>query len=414
MLNTPLIVKRTFADGHQEKLGQLAENKTGIYFQYDESYLSQHKHSIAPFNIRADLSLQKAPRQPHYGLHGVFGDSLPDGWGLYLMDRMFRNNGFNPQMVTALERLAYVGDQCLGALSYEPEMALADSSSRDIELITLGKEAVKEFEGTESHLIAHLMNAGGSGGARPKLNVTKCSDGQYSTLPNAKGEKLLIKLTSDKFDLKHSESLVEYAYMKMARNVGIEVPNFELVDASNGQFWLQQTRFDCTPNGGRQHMISACGLLDAPFREPSLDYVDLIKATRQLCGIQEAQKLVKRALFNYITVNQDDHSKNFAFLADDNDNWRLSPFYDIVYSPSPYKEHMTSFNGNGRLPTTKALELMAGHAGYANVTPLINMIEEIYHETRDFKQEALNLGISNALISTIDSHISQQYRQFNN
>ncbi|WP_258132704.1 HipA domain-containing protein [Aliivibrio sifiae] len=38
-------------------------------------------------------------------------------------------------------------------------------------------------------------------------------------------------------------------------------------------------------------------------------------------------------MFNYITVNQDDHSKNFAFLADDNDNWRLSPFYDIVYSP---------------------------------------------------------------------------------
>ncbi|WP_392339641.1 HipA N-terminal domain-containing protein [Moritella marina] len=120
----------------------------------------------------------------------MFGDSLPDGWGLYLMDRMFRQNGFNPQMVTALERLAYVGDQCLGALSYEPEMALVDSNSRDIELITLGKEAVKEFEGTESHLIAHLMNAGGSGGARPKLNVTKCNNGQFSTLPNAKGEKL--------------------------------------------------------------------------------------------------------------------------------------------------------------------------------------------------------------------------------
>lgn len=59
MLNTPLIVKRTFTDGHQEKLGQLAENKTGIYFQYDESYLNQHTSSIAPFNIRADISTKK-------------------------------------------------------------------------------------------------------------------------------------------------------------------------------------------------------------------------------------------------------------------------------------------------------------------------------------------------------------------
>ncbi|WMV74577.1 HipA domain-containing protein [Xenorhabdus griffiniae] len=35
-----------------------------------------------------------------------------------------------------------------------------------------------------------------------------------------------------------------YAYMKMARNVGIEVPDFDLLEAGNGRFWLQQTRFD--------------------------------------------------------------------------------------------------------------------------------------------------------------------------
>lgn len=407
MLNTPLTVKRTFSNGHRKTVGKLAENRDGTYFQYDEAYLEKHPSSIAPFNIKADLSLQKAPRQPHDGLHGVFGDSLPDGWGLYLMDRVFRQNGYNPQLVTALERLAYIGNQCLGSLSYEPEIALTKSNSRDIELITLGKEAIKEFEGTESHLIEHLMSAGGSGGARPKLNVTKCSDGRFSTHPEAIGEKLIVKLTSEKFDLKHSESLVEYAYMKMARNLGIEVPNFELVDVGDGRSWLQQTRFDCTEQGN-YHMISACGLLDAPFREPSLDYVELVKATRLLCSVDESRKLVKRALFNFITVNQDDHSKNFAFLADDNDNWRLSPFYDIVYSPSPYKEHMTSFNGNGRLPL-KALELLAGQAGYSSAKPLREMLEEIYNETRNFRQEAEQLGISKELTNTIDLHMTNQW-----
>jgi serine/threonine-protein kinase HipA len=407
MLETPLLVKRTFSNGRQEVVGKLAENKTGIYFQFDPSYLGEHHDSIAPFNIKADLNLQKAPRQPHYGLHGVFADSLPDGWGLYLMDRIFRRNGHNPQHITALERLAYTGNRCLGALSYEPAIDLTDTGSRDTEFITLGQEAVKEFEGTESDLIEQLMSAGGSGGARPKLTITKCKDGTFSTLADAKGEKLIVKLTSEKFSLQHSESVVEYIYMQMAKNLGIDVPIFSLIDAGNGHFWLQQTRFDCTPQGN-YHMISACGLLDAPFRQPSLDYIDLVKASRLLCNIEEARKLVKRALFNYITVNQDDHSKNFAFLADDNDKWRLSPFYDIVYSPSPYKEHMTSFNGNGQSPS-QALDLLAGQAGYSNAKPLQAMLDEIYQETRNFIQEAKNLGLSKRLISTIDNHMTEKW-----
>ncbi|MFC1520490.1 type II toxin-antitoxin system HipA family toxin [Pseudomonadota bacterium] len=407
MLDTPLRVNRTFSDGSKALVGSLAENRTGTYFQFDERYLAQHSASIAPFNIKADLTLQKAPKQPHYGIHGVFGDSLPDGWGLHLMDRVFRQNGHNPQLITALQRLAYIGDQCLGALSYEPEIELLKSDSRDVELITLAQEAVKEFEGTESRLIEHLMNAAGSGGARPKLNVTKTRDGHFSTHENAIGEKLIVKLTSEKFDLKHSESLVEYAYMQMASDLGIDTPKFELIEAGGGRMWLQQTRFDCTPKGKR-HMISACGLLDAPFREPSLDYVDLVKATRMLCGVGEARKLVKRALFNFITVNQDDHSKNFAFLADDDDQWQLSPFYDIVYSPSPYKEHMTSFNGNGRSPK-HALNILAGHAGYSSDKPLREMLEEIYQQTRSFAQEAKNLGIPNQLLTSIDNHMTEKW-----
>ncbi|MDC9592462.1 type II toxin-antitoxin system HipA family toxin [Xenorhabdus sp. IM139775] len=408
MLNTLLNVKRKFSDGSNMLVGQLAENKEGVYFQYDDSYLASHPKSLSPFLIKADNSLQKAPKTPHYGLHGVFGDSLPDGWGLYLMDRVFRANGYNPKMVTALKRLAYMGERCSGALYYEPVMSFSATNERDIDLITLGKEAVKEFEGMGSVFLNSLMDASGSGGARPKLNVTKCANGLFSTHADAIGEKLIIKLTSDRFSLQHSESLVEYAYMKMARNVGIEVPDFELLAAGNGRFWLQQARFDCSAQG-RYHMISACGLLDAPFREPSLDYIDLARVTRHLCGVEEAQKLVKRAFFNYLTVNQDDHAKNFAFLADDTDNWRLSPFYDVVYMPSPYNEHMTSFNGNGKVITPSALEQLAGQAGFSGITPLKNMLEEIYDETHRFQSIANELEIDKSLAATIAQHMEQKW-----
>lgn len=408
MLNSKLVVKRTLSDGSKIRVGVLAENRNGTFFQYDQSYLNNHNSSLSPFALNSTSILQKAPKEPHYGIHGVFADSLPDGWGLYLMDRVFRLNGQNPKLITALERLAYVGERCFGALSYEPEISFNKASNADIDIITLGKEAVREFEGTESHLIQHLMNSGGSGGARPKINATLLADGRYSTRPEAIGDKLIVKLTSEKFDLKHAESLVEYVYMQMARRLDIQVADFKLVDAGDGQFWLQQKRFDCSEHG-RYHMISACGLLDASFREPSLDYVDLVKATRLLCNVSEAQKLVKRALFNYLTVNQDDHSKNFAFLADDGDKWKLAPCYDIVYSPSPYDEHMTSFNGNGALPL-QALELMAGQAGYSSAKPLKNMFEEIYAETRHFKNEALNLGVSKQLATTIDKHMTEKWK----
>lgn len=82
-------------------------------------------------------------------------------------------------------------------------------------------------------------------------------------------------------------------------------------------------------------MISACGLLDASYGEPSLDYVDLVKATQVMFGAREAQKFIKRAIFNYLISNQDDHAKNFAFLCSDNGEWSLSPFYYVINSPSP-------------------------------------------------------------------------------
>lgn len=414
MLSYPLSIKRRLSDGSSQTVGRLAEDKTGVYFQYQEAYLQHHSQSLSPFRVKLTDTLQKAPLQPHYGLHGVFADSLPDGWGLYLMDRVFRQHGYDPRQITALERLAYIGNRCLGALYYEPEMEIPDEpKNQDIDLVNLGREAIAEFEGTESHLLEHLMNAGGSGGARPKLNVTQREDGTFTTQQNAAGEHLIVKLTSDKFELGNNESLIEYIYLKMAKAIEIDVPDFELLNAGGDRFWLKQKRFDCIHSQGRKHMISACGLLDASFREPSLDYVDLIKATRILCGTKAAQQMVKRALFNFLMCNQDDHSKNFSFLCDDDDQWQLSPAYDLVYTPSRVGEHMTAFNGNGKQITKKALELMAGNAGFANTKPLEKMMEEIYCAAESFDEQAKNLGIPAPIIKEISNRVRLNWQSLN-
>ena len=126
-------------------------------------------------------------------------------------------------------------------------------------------------------------------------------------------------------------------------------------------------RFDCTPDGGRLHMHSLCGLLDADFRARSMDYEDLIKASQVLCvSPAVGQSQFVRAVFNLFTVNQDDHTRNWAFLQDDAGRWRPSPCYDVTFGPNPRGEHSTAFLGHGAAPPLKAMQQLAGQANYAS------------------------------------------------
>lgn len=412
MLKDKLIVKRRLANGSTISVGELAENNTGIYFQYDEHYLAKYSN-IAPFTLDESTRLQLAPSTPHKKLHGVFADSLPDGWGLYLMDRIFRQKGYDPKTVSQLERLAFIGDNCLGALYYQPSTNFDDIKNQDdISIQELGKQAVEEFEGTESALIDHLMDTAGSGGARPKINAILLSDGSYSTKRGVSGTPCLIKLTSENFYLKHEESLVEFCCMTLANRCGIETAEFELLNGNEGRFWLRQNRFDCVGTKGRLHMISASGLLDASFREPSLDYVDLVKATRAMCGVKDAKNLIQRALFNYLICNQDDHAKNFSYLCDDFNNWKLSPFYDVVYSPTPFGEHMTSFNGDGIAPKKSSLAFMAKHAGI-NPKETVIMVEEIMDQLTHAKTLFQSVGVSQSTIKSMIKTIDNKWSQLN-
>ena len=87
-----------------------------FFFQHADDYLQQFGN-LSPFTLQSSIQVQAAPKQPHQGVHGVFGDCLPDGWGMLLQDRIFRQKGILPNQVTAMDRLAFVGDKGMGALS---------------------------------------------------------------------------------------------------------------------------------------------------------------------------------------------------------------------------------------------------------------------------------------------------------
>ncbi|CAK2175736.1 serine/threonine-protein kinase HipA [Vibrio crassostreae] len=422
-----LNVERTLTTGETVSVGILAQNRQGVFFQYDESYLSTFGN-LSPFILQGDVRLQQAPKEPHQGIHGVFGDSLPDGWGLLLQDRVFRQQGILPAQVTAMDRLAFVGQQGMGALSFTPVSELSLENRSDIDLETLGLEAQTlfdqslsdELDGSTQQVLATLVAVGSSGGARPKAQIYMPAGDttQCRTYAQPGDEAWLVKFTSKNLALGHEEGLCEAVYLEMAEFAKCQPPMWQLIEAptsSGAKAWLALKRFDYLPaqeKAGRLHMHSACGLLDADFRSPSLDYSDLIKASRQLCKSPAAGQLqFRRAMFNLFAANQDDHSKNWGFLQADDGSWQLAPFYDVTFSPHPFNEHATAFAGYGKTPPLKVMQKLAASAGFANWKEAQQCIQEVVDAISQFRALAEEHGVSKTTVLAIEKTLAERKQE---
>ena len=80
-------------------------------------------------------------------------------------------------------------------------------------------------------------------------------------------------------------------------------------------------------------------------------YEEAVATIRALgMGMDIVEEQFRRAVFNVMACNRDDHVKNISFLMDRSGTWSLSPAYDISYShnPSPTawtRTHQMSLNG---------------------------------------------------------------------
>ncbi|MEF1288316.1 type II toxin-antitoxin system HipA family toxin, partial [Vibrio sp. M260118] len=258
-----LAVTRTLSSGEQISVGVLAQNRQGVFFQYADDYLQQFGN-LSPFTLQSSIQVQAAPKQPHQGVHGVFGDCLPDGWGMLLQDRIFRQKGILPNQLTAMDRLAFVGDKGMGALSFSPVSEFSATTHADIDLATLGLEAQTlfdssmsdymddnhdELDGHTQQVLAALVAGGSSGGARPKAQIyMPAGETQHCrTFAKPGDEAWLIKFTSKNLALGHEEGLCEAVYLQMAELAKCQPPQWQLIEApptSGASAWLALKRFD--------------------------------------------------------------------------------------------------------------------------------------------------------------------------
>lgn len=335
--------------------------RQGLFFSYDPAWLAKG-FNLAPFHMEFSIKPQRAADPRLFdGLHGAFSDSLPDGWGLLLMDRFFRRElGVERHDISPLDRLAYMGARGMGALEYVP-MLENGTTADDLDLAALYEASQTILSGSADEIITSLRLAGGSpGGARPKAVIGLSADyrravSSFGAMPEGY-EHWLIKFRSDG---DHRDSgAIEQAYAMMARQAGVEVSESKLFDvqtATGSERFFATRRFD-REAGAKRHMLSAAAILYADFRAPSLDYSDLLRATWAMTrDATEVEKMARLMIFNALTHNHDDHAKNFSFFGGP-DGWKMAPAYDLTFSSTGGRrdEHTTAFVGAGK-PSRKAL-----------------------------------------------------------
>lgn len=325
---------------HDRHVGTMAlYQKRLAAFEYSADWL-RDGFSISPFSLPLEKKVFMPKMDPHEGLFGVFADSLPDGWGRLLVDRLMRKKGYNPQEFGSLERLAIVGASGMGALTYQPVIEVEQVLDK-YSLDEIAKECEKILKTEYTESLDYLFAKGGSsGGARPKI-LTTVDD-----------EEWIIKFPSSDDD--KSIGRQEYEYALCAKACGIEMEAVKLFPSSETEGFFGTKRFDRLSHleSEKLHMVSAAGLLETSHRIPNLDYDLLMQLTLQLTeSMEECKKLYRLMCFNVFAHNRDDHSKNFSYLYMEKENrWVLSPAYDLTYSNSIGGEHATTIHGNGVNP----------------------------------------------------------------
>ena len=381
-------------------VGTLAERDRRTFFEYSPSFLDAPL-PISPIKLPVRPGLHEDADRTFGGLHGVFYDSLPDGWGLLLMDRRFRQAGIEPGRVTSLDRLAYIGHRSMGALVYRPAEHLDEDELLTVDLDELSGHATRILEGSAEDVLPQLIVAGGSpGGARPKVlvGVREADDHIISGVTEMPDgyRPYMIKFGAieDGSDI----GAVEAAYAIMARHAGIVVPPTRLFETDEGRYFGVE-RFDV--DGERRHIHTLGGLLHASHRHPSIEYDALLRATLVLTrDHRQAAAAFRQMVFNVLAHNRDDHSRNFSFMMARDGSWTLTPAYDLVFSYGIHGWHMMAIAGEAQNPS-KSHMLQVGEANGVDRKDGLAIIERVEDAVGSWERVTRDLDVPAGRIKSI-------------
>lgn len=409
-----------------QPLGQLAYRPEGAVYalEFDRAFLATG-HDPSPLSLPI-ASFAAGPRlfrlgdTPFVGgLPGLIADSLPDAWG----NRMLQQE--MPDIRSPIGKLAVIGQRGPGAITFEPVLgAGADETTTPAILAELAKAADKlrasRVPLTEKQVSEALAHGGSSlGGAQPKISAHLRFDGEqverhevliggppppgYSTcvLKFARGNE-------------EAEGAVEFAYWLMARQAGIEVPRASLVhDGERRHFAVE--RFDryrqADGTVGRWHVHSLSAMMHRKPVDGAIDYEDFMRLSRRLGGALGALECYRRAVFNLLATNRDDHGRNHVFRYDEPSRlWALAPAFDLT--PSVFNT-LVGLAWLGSMVIPRSFDSLLRLAEIGGISP--RAAREVYDQVETatlggWRMAAKQAGVPEPMIAHWEIEMIQQTR----
>lgn len=410
-------------------VGHVSWNETSeiASFEYDNKFL---KAPVEPSPLRMPkkktiYTFRELDKKTFKGLPGMLSDSLPDKYGNALIDVWLSTQGRTSEAFNPVERLCYMGSRGMGALEFKPASFKKSKSQTLIEInemvklaseILSDRESFKEnlSEGDDKKLresLANMLVIGTSaGGARAKCVIAfnektkEIRSGQVKTSEDFSYWLIKLDGVSNNRDKELSDpkgyGRIEYAYSLMAKACSIEMSECRLME-ENGRAHFMTKRFDREDGGEKLHMQTLCALGHYDFNMSGMySYEQALEVIRQIVTLnlnQTLEQLFRRAVFNIIGRNQDDHTKNISFLMRKNGEWSLSPAYDITYSYNPTgsftSKHQMSLNGKTDGFTTDDL-ISFGEKADLKKAKALQIIEEVREVFRNWNQYSTEANVS--------------------
>jgi serine/threonine-protein kinase HipA len=293
----------------------------------------------------------------------------------------------------------------MGALAYEPAQEIAESTRDHYSLnqIFEASEQVENGGPIDLNVLAPVGSP--AGGARSKALIaipTRSGDPILAgdgTLPPGY-EAWLVKFSGHRDPY---AGVMEHAYALMARAAGIDIPETRLLQTEregvlSSHFAVK--RFDRNGNQ-RIHHHTLAGMTHTMGGD--LSYETLLRATRRVTHDEaEVWRAFRRAAFNVLASNRDDHGKNHGFIYD-NRQWKLGPAYDITFaSQRMLPERGMSIAGErraagiaelGRLAATEALDRHQAN----------DIIEQTRHAVSKWREFAASSGVPEINAAEVES-----------
>ncbi len=390
-------------------------------FQYDPAFVGA-SIEVAPLTMPARETPYEFPalgRETFKGLPGMLADALPDRFGNRLIDAWLAETGRNSDAFNPVDRLCYIGRRGIGALEFEPALR-RQTRARKLEvarLVNLANRVLEERAnlvgrldgGNDADALEDILSVGTSaGGARAKAVLAwnpvtgEFRSGQLEADEGFEHWLLKFDGVSNNRDKEPAGpggfGKIEFAYAIMARAAGISMSQCRL-HHEGGRSHFMTKRFDRDDTGRKIHMQSLGAMQHFDFNDPSAySYEQAIMTIRELnLGMPAVEEQFRRALFNVMARNQDDHVKNIAFLMDRSGQWALSPAYDLTYAYNPggpwTRDHQMSLAGRRNDFEREDLLQFAASAGLKQRKAL-QILEEVSSSVRDWAKHAKAAEVS--------------------